>query len=151
MNTFNILLSALSLISAASSAVSNDGKEINIINNKEEVKIIGTDTQSDKKGVENKNHNSDLSYNIPKPGNNDTTSDSTNIVIKDNLNYVLKLGTCDQKAEFEVKIKEGTEDLPYLYPKFETGDATVATKVFDTKLASDLKKFASEVIGDAKV
>ncbi|KAJ9051336.1 hypothetical protein DSO57_1005624 [Entomophthora muscae] len=100
MNTFNFLLSALSLVSAASSVSSNGTKEIEI---------------------------------------------------KDNVNYVLKLGTCDQKAEFEVKIKDGTENLPYLYPKFETGDATVATKVFDTKLASDLKKIASEVIGDAKV
>ncbi|KAJ9089050.1 hypothetical protein DSO57_1016838 [Entomophthora muscae] len=60
------------------------------------------------------------------------------IEIKDNLNYVLKLGTCEQKAEIVVKINDGTKDLPYLYPKFETGDATVATIPTVTKSIADI-------------
>ncbi|KAJ9067793.1 hypothetical protein DSO57_1035544 [Entomophthora muscae] len=93
MNTFNFLLSALSLVSATSSTASRGTKEIEI---------------------------------------------------KDNLNYVLKLGTCEQKAEIDVKANGETYDLPYLYPKFGKNDTTSASNTIVTKHVADINDIVNQ-------
>ncbi|KAJ9065013.1 hypothetical protein DSO57_1024421 [Entomophthora muscae] len=74
------------------------------------------------------------------------TSDVTNIVIKDNVNYVLKLGTCEKLATIHVAIQSTTTELPYLFPKFETSDGTVAKDQSVAGWAGSVMRHAVEVV-----
>ncbi|KAJ9087535.1 hypothetical protein DSO57_1032295 [Entomophthora muscae] len=77
------------------------------------------------------------------------TSDVTNIVIKDNVNYVLKLGTCKKLATFHVNIQSNTTELPYLFPKFEKGDDTVAKDESVAYWAANVMMDAVKVVNEA--
>ncbi|KAJ9079122.1 hypothetical protein DSO57_1007924 [Entomophthora muscae] len=64
------------------------------------------------------------------------TCDATKIAIKDNVNFVLKLGTCNTEADIKVEIVNGGADLPFLFPKVEREDDTVATVLSSTSAAA---------------